>query len=120
RDRRSRHPGKHFRRPERGPHPGLPRQGAVARPTWAHRLRISAYDGSAKEGAMTDPQAIDARNSTDPIRPVSGACLLGFAAAWFGFWLLVMLPGQFMVVKLASVLSPEHKVGVSSDRKSVV
>lgn len=63
---------------------------------------------------MTDPQAIDARNSTDPIRPVSGAWLLGFAAAWFGFWLLVMLPGQFMVVKLASVLSPEHKVGVSS------
>lgn len=40
------------------------------------------------------------------IRPVSIPWLIGFAMAWFGFWLLVMLPGQFMVQKLVSVVSP--------------
>lgn len=54
--------------------------------------------------------------TTEAVRttPVSRTWLLLFALAWFGFWLLVMLPGQFMVVKLASVISPGEKVGVSS------
>lgn len=63
---------------------------------------------------MTDPQTLDASAPAEPTTPVTGMWLLGFALAWFGFWLLVMLPGQFMVVKLASVISPENKVGVSS------
>lgn len=63
---------------------------------------------------MTDPQTRDVDVGIEPITPVSRAWLAGFAAAWFGFWLLVMLPGQFMVVKLASVISPDNKVAVSS------
>ncbi len=49
-----------------------------------------------------------------PVTPVSGAWLAGFGLAWFGFWLLVMLPGQFMVAKLASIIAPEDKVAVAS------
>lgn len=45
---------------------------------------------------------------------VSRTWLLLFALAWFGFWLLVMLPGQFMVVKLASVIDPAEKVAIGS------
>lgn len=48
------------------------------------------------------------------LAPVSKAWLVGFGLAWFGFWLLVMLPGQFMVAKLASVVAPEDKVAVAS------
>lgn len=40
--------------------------------------------------------------------------LMLFGLAWFGFWLLVMLPGQFMVVKLASVIDPAEKVALGS------
>ncbi|WP_244971554.1 MFS transporter [Paramicrobacterium chengjingii] len=46
--------------------------------------------------------------------PVSRVWLFCFALAWFGFWLLVMLPGQFMVVKLASVIDATNKVTVGS------
>ncbi|ALE92600.1 hypothetical protein AOC05_10260 [Arthrobacter alpinus] len=46
--------------------------------------------------------------------PVSRAWLWHFALAWFGFWLLVMLPGQFMVAKISATVSPENKVGVAS------
>lgn len=45
---------------------------------------------------------------------VSRTWLALFALAWFGFWLLVMLPGQFMIAKLASVIDPVEKVAVSS------
>jgi len=48
------------------------------------------------------------------VRPVTRMWLLCFALAWFGFWLLVMLPGQFMVVKLASVIAPDDKVALGS------
>lgn len=48
------------------------------------------------------------------LAPVSGAWLVLFALAWFGFWLLVMLPGQFMVVHLASAIDPAEKVAVGS------
>jgi len=37
-----------------------------------------------------------------------------FALAWFGYWMLIMLPGQFLIVKLASVLDPDDKVGIGS------
>lgn len=47
-------------------------------------------------------------------QPVTRTWLLTFALAWFGFWLLVMLPGQFMTVKLASVLDPDNKVAIGS------
>src|SRR5699024_3579550 len=70
--------------------------------------------GLRKEGAMTDPRTLNVAGPAEPTTPVSWAWLLGFSAAWLGFWLLVMLPGQFMVVKLASVISPENKVPVSS------
>ncbi|WP_022916211.1 MFS transporter [Ruania albidiflava] len=61
---------------------------------------------------MTSPTA--ARPGAAAQQPVGPGWLLGFAAAWFGFWLLVMLPGQFMVVKLASVIDPVDKVALSS------
>ncbi len=63
---------------------------------------------------MADPLTMGVERSVEPTTPVSRWWLLGFSAAWFGFWLLVMLPGQFMVLKLASVISPEQKLGVSS------
>lgn len=56
----------------------------------------------------------DAEQDTTPQHPVSVAWLFGFALAWFGFWLVVMLPGQFMVVKLSSVIAPLEKVAVGS------
>lgn len=46
--------------------------------------------------------------------PVSRVWLLLFGLAWFGLWMLIMLPGQFMVVKLASVIDPVEKVGIGS------
>ncbi len=46
--------------------------------------------------------------------PVSKVWLLLFALAWFGFWLLIMLPGQFLIVKLASVIDPADKVAIGS------
>lgn len=61
---------------------------------------------------MTSPTAAEPGTDTRP--EVGTTWLLGFAAAWFGFWLLVMLPGQFMVVKLASVIDPVDKVALSS------
>ncbi|HLS64445.1 MAG TPA: MFS transporter [Ruania sp.] len=61
---------------------------------------------------MASPTA--AEPGTEAQQPVGTTWLLGFAGAWFGFWLLVMLPGQFMVVKLASVIDPDGKVGLSS------
>ncbi|HQY96664.1 MAG TPA: hypothetical protein PLU83_06725, partial [Phycicoccus sp.] len=39
-----------------------------------------------------------------PSRPVSGLWLWLFGLAWFGFWLLVMLPGQIMLAQLAKAL----------------
>ncbi|MDN5901093.1 MAG: MFS transporter, partial [Brachybacterium sp.] len=48
------------------------------------------------------------------LAPVSPVWLVLFALAWFGFWLLVMLPGQFMVVHLASAIDPAEKVAVGS------
>ena len=46
--------------------------------------------------------------------PVTRAWLLNFALAWFGFWLLVMLPGQFMIAKISATVAPEEKVSVAS------
>lgn len=45
---------------------------------------------------------------------VSRTWLALFALAWFGFWLLVMLPGQFLIMKLASVIASDDKVFVGS------
>ncbi len=50
----------------------------------------------------------------EPPQPVTRAWLAGFGLAWFGFWLLVMLPGQFMVAKLSSIIAPADKVAVAS------
>ncbi|BDZ40175.1 hypothetical protein [Microbacterium suwonense] len=49
-----------------------------------------------------------------PLAPVSRSWLLLFGLAWFGLWLLIMLPGQFMVVKLASIIDPADKVAIGS------
>ncbi|MGV8846214.1 MFS transporter [Tessaracoccus sp.] len=59
----------------------------------------------------SDPVTVD---TLAPLQPVSRAWLAGFGLAWFGFWLLVMLPGQFMVAKLASIIAPGDKVAVAS------
>lgn len=64
---------------------------------------------------MTASDATRPRASSDTLIPdVSRGWIWGFGAAWLGFWLLVMLPGQFMVVQLASVLDPAEKVGIGS------
>ncbi|WP_336645023.1 MFS transporter [Microbacterium sp. USHLN186] len=49
-----------------------------------------------------------------PQKAVSQGWLWTFGLAWLGFWLLVMLPGQFMLVRLASALDPAEKIGVGS------
>lgn len=51
---------------------------------------------------------------TDGRVPVTRWWLLWFAFAWFGFWLVIMLPGQFMIVKFASVVGPADKVAIGS------
>lgn len=53
-------------------------------------------------------------HTQETIAPVSRWWLICFALAWFGFWLLIMLPGQFMVQKLATVLDPADKVRIGS------
>ena len=58
----------------------------------------------------TGPQ----RTAEDELAPVGRVWLVLFGLAWFGLWLLIMLPGQFMVVKLASVIDPAEKVGLGS------
>lgn len=52
---------------------------------------------------------------SDPVPSrVSIGWLLRFALAWFGLWLLIMLPGQFMTAKLAAVVAPDDKVALTS------
>lgn len=46
--------------------------------------------------------------------PVSKRWLWLYAAAWFGFWLMVMLPGQIMLAQLARHIDPQNKVGLVS------
>lgn len=58
--------------------------------------------------------AAQAQQETAGLAPVSRVWLTLFGLAWFGLWMLIMLPGQFMVVKLASVIDPTEKVGISS------
>lgn len=54
-----------------------------------------------------------ASQASGPAR-VSRGWIWTFGLAWLGFWLLVMLPGQFMIMKLASVIDPAQKVGIGS------
>jgi len=56
----------------------------------------------------------DVASDDAPRTRVTAGWLCTFGLAWFGFWLLVMLPGQFMLVHLASALDPAEKVGVGS------
>lgn len=62
---------------------------------------------------MTREPALSA-TTAEARHPVGAWWLLWFGLAWFGFWLLVMLPGQFMLVKLASVIDPVEKVAIGS------
>ncbi|MEE2814062.1 MAG: MFS transporter [Actinomycetota bacterium] len=57
---------------------------------------------------------VDTASAPPAQTPVSRSWLWTFGLAWFGFWLLVMLPGQFMLVQLASTLDPAEKIGVGS------
>ncbi len=68
----------------------------------------------ATQNALMSAEPLVAPNTEAAIRPVSLPWLIGFGMAWFGFWLLVMLPGQFMVQKLVSLISPENKETVAS------
>ncbi|MEV0666388.1 MFS transporter [Actinomadura luteofluorescens] len=45
---------------------------------------------------------------------VGRSWLLGYAAAWFGYWLVILLPPQFMTPHLIGRIAPEHKVDVLS------
>lgn len=49
-----------------------------------------------------------------PQQPVSTAWLWLFGLAWFGVWLLIMLPGQIMLAQLANALVPDEKVRLVS------
>ncbi|WP_131732935.1 MFS transporter [Actinomadura formosensis] len=40
--------------------------------------------------------------------------LLGYGAAWFGYWLVILLPPQFMTPHLIGTIAAEHKVDVLS------
>ncbi|MFB9163258.1 MULTISPECIES: MFS transporter [Arthrobacter] len=65
--------------------------------------------------AAADPAAALAQLPEHPQPPpVSRSWLWYFSLAWFGFWLLVMLPGQFMVAKISAMVAPEDKVSVTS------
>src|SRR5699024_4310610 len=46
--------------------------------------------------------------------PVSNSWQGMYAAARFGFWLMVMLPGQIMLAQLARHIDPQNKVGLVS------
>lgn len=67
---------------------------------------------AGKAMAVSAPQASLAAESGPA--PVSRAWLWNFALAWFGFWLLVMLPGQFMIAKISATVAPAEKVAVTS------
>ena len=67
----------------------------------------------AKSG-VTMAVAADAPMEATALTPVTRTWLALFALAWFGYWLLIMLPGQFMIMKLASLLEPDNKVFVGS------
>lgn len=60
------------------------------------------------------PSTIDTAAPSAAQPRVSRGWLWTFSFAWFGFWLLVMLPGQFMLVQLANALDPAEKIGVGS------
>ncbi|GAB3130376.1 MFS transporter [Glaciibacter psychrotolerans] len=60
------------------------------------------------------PAASGAPPAGSAIPLVSRAWLWNFALIWFGFWLLVMLPGQFMVAKISAHVAPADKVAVAS------
>ncbi|MBO2458685.1 MFS transporter [Actinomadura violacea] len=47
-------------------------------------------------------------------RDVGRTWLLGYALAWFGYWLVIMLPPQFMAPHLIEHIAPHHKVDVLS------
>ena len=53
-------------------------------------------------------------SAAEPSTPVSRSWLWLFALIWFGFWLLVMLPGQFMLAKISAQVAPADKVQVTS------
>ncbi|MBM7830167.1 MFS family permease [Agromyces cerinus] len=60
------------------------------------------------------PASAERAVSGTVLPPVSIGWLLRFALAWFGLWLLVMLPGQFMMAKLAEVVSSDDKVALTA------
>lgn len=39
---------------------------------------------------------------------------LGYSLTWFAYWLLVMMPPQFMTPHLIGIIEPERKVGILS------
>ncbi|GAB3799842.1 MFS transporter [Humibacter antri] len=62
---------------------------------------------------MTDESTLQAPAVEDG-RSVGRRWLTCFGLAWFGFWLIVMLPGQFMTLKLAGTIDAAAKVSISS------
>src|SRR5699024_5473579 len=88
-------------------------RGLRDRAAHAERFLLLAAAGTGSQASAMNTAAAGV-TSTGAQRPVSTPWLVCFGGAWFGFWLIVMLPGQFMVVKLAGVIDPQHKVSVSS------
>ncbi|QKG21887.1 MFS transporter [Actinomadura verrucosospora] len=65
---------------------------------------------------LTAAGAAGASGASGPAgdRDVGRPWLLGYALAWFGYWLVIMLPPQFMAPHLIEHIAPHHKVDVLS------
>src|SRR5699024_6042774 len=78
-------------------------------------IHTPSMESDPAPGGVADPgEAVGPPPDSEPRRPVSAGWLLGFALAWFGLWLLIMLPGQFMLAKLGAHVSPAQKVDLTS------
>ncbi|OLT27851.1 hypothetical protein BJF79_42240 [Actinomadura sp. CNU-125] len=66
---------------------------------------------------MSEPTDAAVRTAAAPARADGGIgrpWLLGYGAAWFGYWLIILLPPQFMTPHLIGEIAPADKVDVLS------
>ncbi|MGI5157693.1 MFS transporter [Microbispora sp. CA-102843] len=52
--------------------------------------------------------------STEPEAPVGKGWMWTYALAWFGYWMMAMLPPQFLTPQLIGMVAPDRKVDVLS------
>ncbi|MEV0974651.1 MFS transporter [Microtetraspora glauca] len=71
-------------------------------------------DVLADPGEPSAPSGEAPAVTAEPQTPVGKGWIWTFALAWFGYWLTVMLPPQFLTPQLIETVAPEHKVDVLS------